>query len=363
MSSTKILTRVLVISDTHGASVLQQNLHTSADVLIHCGDLSERSELPEFQNTLNLLKTIDAPLKLIIAGNHDWTLDPLIFAAKLKEAGLEADDERVIETYGTPGQTKKLLQSETASGIIYLDEGIHSFQLRNGAEVTVYASPYTPSVNEWGFQYDPSIGHEWKMDADSKIEIAITHGPPLGLLDQVGKKRAGCPGLFDAIARSQPQLHCFGHIHSAWGARRVAWKPNLAASDLLSHFTAIDNDHSAVLATLSKLGPQKYDSDKEKEAKEQACRANDERGFCLATLEQNRDRGSSPAKTLFVNSAVGGSNEDGLVKRLPWMVELLLPRSATESKKRKRDGEDDPVSKRDGGYGDGVPSLVASISD
>ena len=51
-----------------------------------------------------------------------------------------------------------------------------------------------------------------------EVDIAITHGPTKGVLDRKSsRERAGSAGLFAAIARSRPQLHCFGHIHEAHG--------------------------------------------------------------------------------------------------------------------------------------------------
>ena len=43
-----------------------------ADVAIHCGDLTDGSLLEEFRGAIRLLRDIDAPLKLVIAGNHDF---------------------------------------------------------------------------------------------------------------------------------------------------------------------------------------------------------------------------------------------------------------------------------------------------
>jgi hypothetical protein len=33
----------------------------------------------------------------------------------------------------------------------------------------------------------------------------------------------GCPHLLRAVIRAKPLIHCFGHIHEAWGAERVSW--------------------------------------------------------------------------------------------------------------------------------------------
>lgn len=44
-----------------------------------------------------------------------------------------------------------------------------------------------------------------------------------------GGHRAGCPQLLRALDRVRPRLHCFGHIHEAWGAERVRWKDGSGA--------------------------------------------------------------------------------------------------------------------------------------
>jgi 3',5'-cyclic AMP phosphodiesterase CpdA len=46
-----------------------------ADVLLHSGDLTNVGTVEENRVALNLLASIPAELKLVIAGNHDLTLD------------------------------------------------------------------------------------------------------------------------------------------------------------------------------------------------------------------------------------------------------------------------------------------------
>jgi predicted phosphodiesterase len=75
-----IKTRFLTISDTHGMKLpADMKPQESADVALHCGDLTDHSKLDEFRETIQVRKDIDAPLKLVIAGNHDFSLDPLVF--------------------------------------------------------------------------------------------------------------------------------------------------------------------------------------------------------------------------------------------------------------------------------------------
>lgn len=155
---TKVNTRFLILSDTHGEPLMHP-VTTIADVVIHCGDLTEESKLEEYRTAVQMLKILDAPLKLVIAGNHDFSLDESAFQAHLAEIREKLDDNQLLDsTYGKVGEARAILEAEDArnAGIVFLDGGIHHFSLENGAHLTVYASPYTASKSKgWGFQYDP----------------------------------------------------------------------------------------------------------------------------------------------------------------------------------------------------------------
>jgi hypothetical protein len=61
----------------------------------------------------------------------------------------------------------------------------------------------------------------------------MTHGPPFQRLDMTATgEEVGCPHLLRAAQRCRPKLHCFGHIHEAWGAERVQWKSEGDQEDL-----------------------------------------------------------------------------------------------------------------------------------
>ena len=56
------------------------------------------------------------------------------------------------------------------------------------------------------------------------VDIMVTHGPPMGVLDQVeGAGSVGCENLGRAVSRCRPRVHVFGHIHEGWGVRRMMW--------------------------------------------------------------------------------------------------------------------------------------------
>jgi predicted MPP superfamily phosphohydrolase len=105
MDTAAVKTRLLVISDTHGMDLNLADIR--ADVAIHCGDLTNRSKLNEFRTTINILKGIDAPLKLAIAGNHDFTLDDVTFERKIAKGLKPFGLKLVPEESGTIGGARK----------------------------------------------------------------------------------------------------------------------------------------------------------------------------------------------------------------------------------------------------------------
>lgn len=94
---------------------------------------------------------IPTPFLLVIAGNHDFTLDTPAFRQMLASSpsltlGENSTDKAVIERkYGAFGEAESLFLKTFDSGIVLLDEGTHRMKLANGAKLTVFASPYTPS--------------------------------------------------------------------------------------------------------------------------------------------------------------------------------------------------------------------------
>ncbi|KAB2099829.1 hypothetical protein AG0111_0g11954 [Alternaria gaisen] len=242
-----VKTRFLVISDTH-AIVPADNIERKnasfrpplpkADVLLHCGDLTMIGLLEEYEKTLNMLESINADLKLVIAGNHDITLDEEYYARKGKNMHRGRHDKDL------PAKARDMWKGERAkrAGVVYLEEGTHTFQLQNGANLRVYASPYQPEFCDFAFPYsrnedrfNPS--HQCTPNAKPiaenpvpdfpNIDVMMTHGPPMGVLDATTRgEHVGCEHLLRAARRCKPKLYCFGHIHEGWGAQKVRWNNN-----------------------------------------------------------------------------------------------------------------------------------------
>ena len=321
-----IKTRFLIISDTHGmdfspqARPLQQ-----ADVAIHCGDLTDSSTLEEFHTSIRLFQAIEAPLKLVIAGNHDWTMDEVAFETKIAEGSRSYDTAEIEKVWGKYGAARRIF--DEAEGITFLDEGSYRFLLANGAVLNIFASPYTPSLGDWGFQYPPGQGHPWSINEG--VDVVITHGPPHGLLDYTNDKyRAGCPDLFAAICRARPRLQCFGHIHEGWGAKLITWRNQHSTKP--THFESIDNEHSTVVDKLSNYRPTVNDSSAALEAKR---KSREVRHADRCRTSSHCEGDINPLiygdQTLFVNAAIQGRDDDYPVQ-LPWLVDLDLAKAENQ---------------------------------
>lgn len=332
-----VRTRLLIISDTHGMDFSPTERPLQAvDVAIHCGDLTDESKLKEFRTAIQLLKNIQAPLKLAIAGNHDFTMDIPAFNRIVANSWPPLKPDLVLKEFGTLGKAKELFEAAQADGIFLLDKGNHSFTLANGAQLTVYASPYTSSGGEWGFQYSRHEGHNFAINKN--IDVAITHGPPKGIVDYMNRRNgAGCHSLFKAIAQARPRIHCFGHVHKGWGAKFVTWR-NLHNGDdtdeeglstqPLNHFTAIDNERSVLLESLSGLSSSKFDSEDDLRRKSEKVKRYNQDRCCRTSHCENDEYPLERGKqTLFVNAAHCGDAINPV--KNPWLVEIELPRAGT----------------------------------
>ncbi|KAK2029174.1 hypothetical protein LX32DRAFT_639335 [Colletotrichum zoysiae] len=268
--------------------------------------------MAEYKTTLRLLRKIDAPLKLFIAGNHDLSLDPPSLRKKIEEA--ERANNEVFDSRSVDQELLdigRLIDEAKAGQIVFLEEGNHEFVLGNGAILKVYASPYTPSTEGWAFGYST---HDFNIDTGT--DVVITHGPPRGVFDIAGDgKRIGCPQLFRAVARSQPKIHCFGHVHRGWGARLVTWKKQL--SEVPTHLTDIDNLNSSVLEHLG----NRHEPDDVAEARRERLGRYKSQGHCRASHCADGVDTLKPGQTLFVNAANKGSDE---LDQVPWIVEVDL---------------------------------------
>ncbi|KAF1838571.1 Metallo-dependent phosphatase [Decorospora gaudefroyi] len=305
--------RFLILSDTHGVD-LPKNL-PGCDVVLHCGDLTEDGRPESISAALQALGKIEAKLKLVIAGNHEISLDKAYWSS---QGGAEADVEWAHALISPDPSSEASI-----NGVTFLSEGTHTFTLPCDATFSIYASPYTPAYLRYGlsaFQYPsnedrfnpPGVTPSWATNTATEastipngVDIVMTHGPSKYVLDLTDDDiSAGCEHLRRAIARVKPRLHCFGHIHHVprtwcYEAHRLDYGGD----------SELDGDAESIRSVI-----------KDYVGNNQA-RKNGFRGLNPGPAQAFRDS----KQTLCVNAAMEG--EKGVLEHPPWRVDLELDSS------------------------------------
>jgi predicted phosphodiesterase len=179
--------RLVLLSDTHSR---HDELDVpGADILIHAGDATWTGTYNQIRAFGKWLRALPHPLKLVVAGNHDWGFETAPAAAR-----------RAI--------------GDGRDGLVYLqDSGITV----NG--VKFWGSPWQPAFQNWAFNLprgSEALGRWWTA-IPNQTDVLITHGPPSGILDAVDSMHLGCELLLQRVKELQPRLHIFGHIHEGAG--------------------------------------------------------------------------------------------------------------------------------------------------
>ncbi|KAB8074794.1 hypothetical protein BDV29DRAFT_156331 [Aspergillus leporis] len=116
-------------------------------------------------------------------------------------------------------------------------------------------------------------------------------------------------------------MHCFGHIHAAWGVKLVTWRKTV--SEKPSHFTDTDNGKSKVVTKLLNL--MELDN-----YVERLCYATSHYSGALLEIQWGM-------QTLFVNAAIEGIDTSGIDK---W---VLIQAVAHRARSSHANGEAPPI--------------------
>lgn len=118
--------RLVCIADTHSQTVTIPD----GDILIHAGDITHAGTVAELNTQFDWLRSKPHPVKIVIAGNHDYWFDPV---------------NRPTEDVCS-GQVPDL------TGLIYL-ENSSTLQEVKGRKLHIYGAPYMPKVDGYRFAY------------------------------------------------------------------------------------------------------------------------------------------------------------------------------------------------------------------
>ena len=203
-------TRFVCVSDTHNTFPKLP----AGDVLIHAGDLTNQGSRSELQKTIDWLESTDFEAKIVVAGNHDVTLDKSFY-----------------EQYGPYFHNQTLQNAEECralfqhSSLLHLEHETATVMLKQAKTTfNIFGSPFSPAHGLWAFGYTPERAAELWDQIPVDADVVVTHTPPKFHLDEHSKRGSiGCVGLREALWRVRPLLHVCGHVHESRGAESVSW--------------------------------------------------------------------------------------------------------------------------------------------
>lgn len=227
--------RLVHLSDTHSMHWTIEEVFPipEADILVHTGDFTNNGTDAETLDFLLWLHSVSGRFRcmVLILGNHDWW----DIYKRIESGELDAGD--VV----APGFMQRRLSG--------LGPGLPSnCELLDHEETTVmglriFGSPWCPwhrgGTSEAVANKDPclaSLFKAWCKDRDSSashrfdevpagLDVLLTHGPAKGINDCLGTPGRGwgsSKALRDAIMRTRPRMHLFGHLHEQRGEWRRA---------------------------------------------------------------------------------------------------------------------------------------------
>ncbi len=167
--------KVLVISDTHGRHRELVGL-PDADVLVHCGDVTEGGTEEEGMDFLEWFVGLEYEHKIFVAGNHDFCF----------HGGAQVE--------GLPGNCHFLnYESVVIEGVKF------------------HGVPYSVA-DEISGRYGEGIA---AIPVDT--EVLISHDAPCGILDLSDGIHYGSLPLLRRVEYVRPAFHLFGHVHASAG--------------------------------------------------------------------------------------------------------------------------------------------------
>lgn len=180
------MTKFVILGDTHG-------FHPDVpdgDVLIHTGDFTRGwGGRDHVKDVAKWLGDMPHTHKFLIGGNHDGSLF--------------AHEEQCRAILGV-------------RGIHYL---FH--QPAMVGDIKIWGSPCHPQFAGVFGKTFTELEALWRQ-VDPDVDVLITHGPPLGVLDTNGiyPGNLGDPALREMVEHWSPKIHAFGHIHGGYGMYR-----------------------------------------------------------------------------------------------------------------------------------------------
>jgi Icc-related predicted phosphoesterase len=184
------------ISDLHGHYPELEG----GDLLIIAGDLTASDTPEEHLEFIKWCAWQNYKKIVFIVGNHDNT------------ALKEPSNNKKIEYLCDSGTEFEYIAPSVLGNIVGYE----------GRKLKIWGSPWTltfPGINPKcaAFTGDERLLAEKFALIPDDVDILITHGPPLGILDlTVDGRNVGSMSLISRYKTICPKLHIFGHIHESY---------------------------------------------------------------------------------------------------------------------------------------------------
>ena len=177
--------RIWHLSDTHCQHMFVE-IPKNIDLVIHSGDFTNVKNPylneGEARNFIEWYKCLDIPNKILVAGNHDTSIEKGLISKKyFKENGINYLEHESIEILG----------------------------------LNIFGSPYTPLFHDWAFNVKRDKLFNYWVSIPDNTDILVTHGPPKSILDNDLDKQLGDLSLYKRVQKlPNLKIHQFGHIHN-----------------------------------------------------------------------------------------------------------------------------------------------------
>ncbi|KAL9627541.1 MAG: hypothetical protein Q9204_006496 [Flavoplaca sp. TL-2023a] len=212
-------TRLVCISDTHNASPDGSFKLPAGDVLIHAGDLTNQGRHDELHKTFDWISKTDFEVKIVIAGNHDITLDQTFYE--------ESGDHHHGQHLQDAEACRKLMEQYFSITFLHHESVEVTLLKPDGPRTSfkVFGSPYSPARGTWALGYQPDEAFDLWSRIPLDADVIVTHTPPRNHCDRSRDRGlAGCEALRQALWSVRPSLAVCGYVHEGRGVKRVVWE-------------------------------------------------------------------------------------------------------------------------------------------
>lgn len=206
------------------------------DLLLLAGDYTASDKMIQWADFFSWLGKQRYRKKILIAGNHDNFMANG-FPQNQKESDELEEIQSFLQEQGEMGNSDFEYLCDSGTEFIYEEDNIEleecGMHPTEEKKIKIWGSPWTttfPGINPhccaFTVDSDDELAEKWALIPDD-VDILITHSPPLGILDYLGKKNEECGSLNEILAgsaslrevmfRVKPKLMVFGHIHENGG--------------------------------------------------------------------------------------------------------------------------------------------------